>query len=426
MTEGVAKFATRSNENSRRTWTLTSLAVRVAQALGIHQENCASKYTSPYRPFEREMRRRLWWQICILDTQASVDRGSDPIITTNSFSAQPPLHVNDDDLIPGDPREVRPRDEYTDTTISLVCHEVFDVLPRLASVPNGGSDCSPEGPDRRWAQREDWVLGSQRHIEVKYLRYCNMAVPAQRYTILIADIILATMWLMAYRPLQRHPDSHTPFNTRHPGILNLSVQVIEKSMQVSMDTPTQSFRWISSIWVQWHALAVTIAELCVQTEGPTVERAWAVVNIAFEEIARHVADSEKGRLWRPIKKLMNRAQAVRRKHLEDVTAKQRTLPSAGVLQPAHPTFLWPNTQISQLDMMGTGAEPMLSSDTTGLLQQPQPSVPSTEPMPIDWDQWLATVPSNLVDHKNELNQMAWTNWESFIDDFQANGDFLLG
>jgi hypothetical protein len=39
-------------------------------------------------------------------------------------------------------------------------------------------------------------------IEDKYLRHCNVAVPVQRYTVLVADIILATMWLFAYRPLQ--------------------------------------------------------------------------------------------------------------------------------------------------------------------------------------------------------------------------------
>jgi hypothetical protein len=61
--------------------------------------------------------------------------------------------------------------------------------------------------DSTWAQRRGWVIASQRGIEEKYLRHCNLAVPVQRYTVLIADIIMADIWLFACRPLQRHPDS---------------------------------------------------------------------------------------------------------------------------------------------------------------------------------------------------------------------------
>jgi hypothetical protein len=32
----------------------------------------------------------------------------------------------------------------------------------------------------------------------------------------------------------------------------------------------------------------------------------------------------------------------------------------------------------------------------------------------------------MDDDNSQLDQMAWTNWEAFIDDFQANGDFPSG
>lgn len=428
MTNDFVKFAVRSNENSRRTWTLTSLAVRIAHALGLHRERSGSQYTSPYRPFEREMRRRVWWQICVLDRQASVDRGSDPIITTNSFSTQLPLHVNDEDLIPDDPKEVQPREEYTDITLSLVCHEVFDIERRLNYVPAGEFDRSQERTDDPWAQRRGWVIASQRRVEDKYLRHCNMAVPVQRYTLLVAHIIIATMWLFTYRPLQRHPDTPTSVKIPHPGILHLSVEVMEKSIQVSMDSSTGPFIWISTIWVQWHALAVMIAELCVQTEGPTVERAWAVLDSVFEETAQHVADSNKGRLWRPIKKLMNKAQAVRQQHLEEIAGSPNSIPNGEALESFSQKVSWPNTQIPDSNVMGMepAPEPKLLDDGSDLVHQLQQRLPSTEPIAINWDPWLATGPSDQMDYNNEMNQMAWTNWETFIDDFQANGEFPPG
>lgn len=372
------------------------------------------------------MRRRLWWQICLLDRQASADRGSDPIIATNSFSTPFPLHVKDEDLVPDDPSEVQPREEYTDMTLSLICHEVFNVERCLNYVPAGESDRSQERTEDSWAQRRGWVIASQRRVEDKYLRYCSMDVPVQRYTLLVAHIIIATMWLFAYRPLQRHPDSPTSVKIPHPGILLLSVEVIERAIQVSMDPSTGPFSWISAIWVQWHALAVMIAELCVQTEGPTVERAWNVVEAVFEETARHVADSDKGRLWRPIKKLMNKAQAVRRKHLEDVVAANGTIPNGLGVKPVNPAVDWLNAQPPDINMLEIEAESKTIGNSFGIAPQIQAGGTNNEPMPINWDQWLATAQPDQLEYNNELNQVAWTNWEAFVDDFQADGDFSPG
>ena len=198
MTDNIVQFAIRSNENSRGSWILISLVVRIAHALGLHREKNGGK--SPHRLFEREMRRRLWWQICVLDRQANYDRCSDPIITTHNFSTQLPLHVNDEDLIPDNPHEVQARKEYTDITLSLVCHEVFNVERRLNYGPAGGFDCSQQMADDPWAHRRDWVVVRQRRIEDRYLRYCNMITPAERYTFLVANIMIAIMWLCILSP----------------------------------------------------------------------------------------------------------------------------------------------------------------------------------------------------------------------------------
>lgn len=50
-------------------WNLTGLAIRLAQSLGMHRDGSQLNLS----PFDAEMRRRLWWSICILDTPASED-----------------------------------------------------------------------------------------------------------------------------------------------------------------------------------------------------------------------------------------------------------------------------------------------------------------------------------------------------------------
>ena len=162
----------------------------------------------------------------------------------------------------------------------------------------------------------------------------------------------------------------------------------------------------------------------MQTEGPTVERAWKVVNYVFEETAPHVADSDKGRLWRPIKKMMNRAQEVRKKHLEEEeeAARVSSLSTERAAFSMAETVLWPNPQFSNQKTMEIGTESKLLN-ASGFEQQPGTS---SEQRSINWDQWLATGGADSMDYNDEMNQMAWTNWETFIDDFHVSADFLPG
>jgi hypothetical protein len=74
----------RRNDDARKIWTLTGLAVRIAQTLGIHRDGSHFGLL----PFEIEMRRRLWWQVCILDARSSEDHGCDPTIVQAQFDSK--------------------------------------------------------------------------------------------------------------------------------------------------------------------------------------------------------------------------------------------------------------------------------------------------------------------------------------------------
>lgn len=74
----------RRNDDARKIWTLTGLAVRIAQTLGIHRDGSHFGL----KPFDIEMRRRLWWQVCILDARSSEDHGCDPTIVEAQFDTK--------------------------------------------------------------------------------------------------------------------------------------------------------------------------------------------------------------------------------------------------------------------------------------------------------------------------------------------------
>ncbi|KAL6716875.1 hypothetical protein ACLMJK_004787 [Lecanora helva] len=414
----------RVNDKRRLTWTLTSLAVRIAQAMNLHHEPSSNALS----PFDREMRRRLWWQICLLDSHAAEDRATNPVVYADSFSTKLPLRLNDGDLHFNSFEEVREREGFTDMTFCLVCHEIMDVARQLNYVPAKELGQPQSESQDKSNTRVDAVINAQRRIEERYLRHLNIARPFHWVTRIVADIITANMWLIVFRPLQKRRNSSNSSQLPHPGIMGLSVEVLERTHLMSTDPAASPFRWLAQTYVQWHALAVTVAELCDKTEGPVVERAWAIIKPVFDDASKHVADSNMGMLWRPIKKLMNRAQGLRQEYLDSQTVETNST-SVEVTRTANDQ----NKIHAAAGDCTFGADADRQSYMEGITTSMEGlhSTPSaSDPAPFDWNPWLAAASTSVVPTMqsgyNDVDQTAWTNWESFVDGFQGEDVLLQG
>jgi hypothetical protein len=79
--------------------------------------------------------------------------------------------------------------------------------------------------------------------------------------------------------------------------------------------------WLFRTYIQWHAIAFLLSELCVRTKGEAVERAWR----ALEATAGRwwfplnsdspYGKGQQGCLWKPLRKLLAKAKAAREKEL---------------------------------------------------------------------------------------------------------------
>jgi hypothetical protein len=78
------------------------------------------------------------------------------------------------------------------------------------------------------------------------------------------------MWLSLRYPL-RARDQPIYANATPDQTLRTAVSILEIMMNLYENNPKSShFKWVGRSWVQWHSLAVILAELCIQTEGPLV------------------------------------------------------------------------------------------------------------------------------------------------------------
>lgn len=317
----------RRNSDARVIWTLTGLVVRIAQTIGIHRDG--SHFALP--PFEVEMRRRLWWQVCILDTRASEDHGCDPTIIEQSFDTEMPLNINDDDMHPDMKDFPDERQGCTDMSFCLIRFEVSNTFRRLNYIPPG-----PQAPNQLFAtatiqSKERWITECHKRLEERYLQHCDMSVPLFWVTATVARLMMSKMWLMVYHPFQRHDAGANLSAETKEKLFITSLENVEYSLLLETEARTMKWGWLFKTYMQWHALAFMLSELCHRTTGELVERAWVALEKSRDGRwgAATMDNNKAGHLWRPLKKLYRKAKEARSRGLHEERIAKRDVSGLG-------------------------------------------------------------------------------------------------
>lgn len=269
------------------------------------------------------MRRRLWSQIIVLDVRAAQDRGTEPMIHQEDYNTISPTNINDDDFGPSTTTPIPQiaREGPTDINFSLCTYEcsslfIYIHAPRARFSSPDPSTSQSTSQFLPQVSEEDII----QRIKVLEVRFVNPAPLHSDHfpTVLAAAVVRLTtliFWLTIQYPFQvRQPTIKPRVSREH--MLQTAIAIIdlttmgpgEGGVGMSEAGYNERFRWWQDGYVQWHPLSVALAELCVQTEGPLVERAWRTVDRVLPLWRDKVADRKGGALWRPIRKLARRAR----------------------------------------------------------------------------------------------------------------------
>ena len=255
--------------------------------------------------FEAEMRRRLWHYCIILDIRASEDRGSDSLIQTNSYNTLSPTSIDDDAFGPGSTEPLVPKLGPAENVITLTQAMACAIFEHLGN---------PETYNPQIGQAslytEQGVLAAVKRMENAFIRTVDPTHKASLYAADVARICILRLWLAIQYPLSSQAVPTRP-RVNAQTLLETAVSALELSDKLLKPPYEEHWRWLAETFVQWHPLAVTLSILCTQTTGPEVEHAWKVVELTFATQKEKIADSAKGALWKPIRKMAKRARAAR-------------------------------------------------------------------------------------------------------------------
>jgi hypothetical protein len=326
----------RRHDDTRFAWTLTGLLIRLTQALGLHRDGT---HFPNLTPFQIEMRRRLFWAVCVLDLRSAEDQGTELNIVSGTFDTQIPLNINDSDICPESPCLPEPREGTTDMAFSLIRYEICSLSRRLHIVSSGMTPACPGDASKSFEEREALLTEVSDRVEQRLLRDStnSMFWVASNVT----RIVVAKMTLIIYQPvLFPGPGNDVLSDEVRARLLNAAVDVFEYSHVLNTDPRCKQWRWLFQTWSHWHALAYTLIEVSHRPWGPKAERVWAALNLTFqspnpaelEKLANHHA------VWMPLRKLYLKVK----KHREAEIARLQADPQAAreldqQYQPGPPT-----------------------------------------------------------------------------------------
>lgn len=288
--------------NTRAVLTLTGLALSIARAMGLHRDGSHFSLS----PFETEVRRRIWWQICMLDYRASEDHGCDASILPVSFDTELPLNVNDADMHP-DSTEISARAGCSEMTFALIRFESWITHAALTS--------STDMPIlSRMGEREDKNMILQTFettIRDRYLDACEreLSDPLNRLCSMIGNVLTAKLRIVTNHPVQytgMARDSTAVCDGSKDEFVN-ALNILALHEEVRLDPGLACWQWYFSVHVQWHVTVFILRALCLWTEGVQVERAWEIIDRLFSSRT----DPTSANLWKPLWRLKEYAAKVR-------------------------------------------------------------------------------------------------------------------
>ena len=254
-------------------WSMTGLLIRLANRIGLHRD------PNPTRtdPFTAEMRRRLWWQILILDVRVAEKNDLEPSIYEHQFDTALPANVNDSDLDPLMTRILPTHEGYSDMLYTL-CRFKISYAARMLVFSNKFL-VDNKYSKQTIAEKNQYVNSLQKDLAQMYLDHCDLKVPIQYLTVTSCKAVMTKLKLTINHPSQRCGNHLTA--EQRLQLVKSSVDILNYARYWRSDEHYSKWSWLFESYLEWDATAFLLHSLSTVQLPTMTENAWNVINTFF-------------------------------------------------------------------------------------------------------------------------------------------------
>ncbi|KAL8910884.1 MAG: hypothetical protein Q9172_007774 [Xanthocarpia lactea] len=396
----ILLIASRNTLDPRSLWIHCGTAIRLGQRIGLHRDGTSLGLP----PFDIEMRRRLWWQIVVLDTRIAELSGAGTSMLSIPFDTRLPSNVNDSNLNPEMAQLPPERPGATDMTFCLASYEFADFLRRSSTDfyffegPWAKPACAPASLMEKDRLIDELAL----HMEEKYIIHCDTNITLHFLTKIFTRTAIYRMRLVAHHP-RRHPDKGVSMPPEEKEYLcRLSLNIVENDNLSHSNKSAERFAWYVNMNFPFPAFIYLISELRHRTRGELSDRGWTAMNEAFRNRIKFITTKKQSPMFKATSVLALKAWQAR--ELDAVAHHERipeapeyikTLRSIFGDPPAKDyecsssvpgSLLTPTGSIAQGDMKERAEHAFRAANSTpGPVTEPRMN--SAEWSPMDWSYW---------------------------------------
>ncbi|KAL1859862.1 hypothetical protein Plec18170_001808 [Paecilomyces lecythidis] len=278
---GVAQFI-----DPRSLFCLIGICVRIATRLGLHRDSAQFSLS----PFEAEQRRRLWWQIVILDKRIAEITGSTiTALSSSGADSRLPLNVNDTDLNPHAKEPPMPSSNVTEMVFCLIRIELtiassasgIGPNPEIVNNPAMRSTSFPptpaDTPDEYHRLQEPNLDRYSAYLEAKYFKDCDPNIPLHNFALLMTRMLLRKLRVVgAMSPRVVSTDRE------RDSLFTAAIEMLEYDNMIQSNESFSGFLWSTRLQVPVQANIFLVNQLCECKTGPLCDRAWKALSDNYE------------------------------------------------------------------------------------------------------------------------------------------------
>lgn len=386
-------------------------------------------------PFETEIRRRVWWQIMMVDAKYALMSGLSHSMLPRVWDTKEPKNVNDADLFPNATEPVQDREGPTEMVMVMVFNRLARFLVETPGVEpmilltNHEALRGPNGPSDQQVDMYRVLIANlaQSLLEITEKYGDRQAGPLHEMALDVRTVVLQKLehMLLPAREREFGDEVKTPADN----VFQVAVETTTHDNELKMKSKNNAFAWFSRLYFQDNMFMFIVGQLCIRTTGQLVEKAWVAVEDTYNnypdlydvtqrtyyQIAVYIL-----RAWRTREGVLRaRLGGMTPETPEFVTKLRAVMPAqdetksevsssslslSTVPESTATTVESSDTLVPSIDELSLMAEDkvMLASSVSGTAPAPATELdqflaqPYIDPNSIDWDMWGSMMPTGSV------------------------------
>lgn len=241
------------------------------------------------KPFETEMRRRLWWQIIMVDAKYAMLSGLGHTLLPRGWDTKEPKNISDEDLIPSATEPIQDKEGPTDMILVIVIFKIAKALIPLPGIElillinemeatGGFAGLQKE----KVAEYRQVIQQLSKELDDLLERFSSpTAGPLHQLARQVKDHLLGKL-MGVTKSTSESSDWGVEIFDHTSNTFKLAVESTSHTVEQYKMASYPGWDWFARLHFQLDIFAYLVGQLCHRTTGRLVDKAWQVVEDVYQ------------------------------------------------------------------------------------------------------------------------------------------------